>query len=60
MIYYYLIQVAVEAGVVQKEGVDKSMTIGGRYILNAKITGRTTQKVKNKSGSKILTRPGFP
>ena len=40
MIYYYLIQVAVEAGVVQKEGVDKSRTIGGRYILKAKNYGK--------------------
>ena len=36
------------------------MTIGGRDILNAKITGRSTHKVKNKYGPNILKRPGFP
>ena len=48
---------AVAATVVQKEGVEKSMTIGGRDILNANIMGRSTQKVKNEFGPNILTRP---
>ena len=37
MIDYSLIQVAVAVGVVQKEGVEKSIAIGGRNILNEKI-----------------------
>ena len=45
------------SGGVTKGGGVKSMEIGGRDILNVKIVVRSTQKVKNKSGPKILTRP---
>ena len=36
------------------------MTIGGRDILNTKITGRSIHKVKNKYGTNILKKSGFP
>ena len=36
------------------------MTIGGRDILNARISDRSNQKVKNKSRQQILKRPEFP